>query len=305
MAIGAVDKIIVCWDVEAVFDDGGGNEHVEFVVHKGEHHLFEFALAQLAMADRNARGGNEFLDARRDLIDVFDAVVDEVDLAAALEFEFDGGANDLFIELRDHGLNGHAVFGRRLDDRHVAQTHQRHVQSARNGRGAHGEHVNLLAHLFEAFLVTHAEALLFVDDEQAEVLEPDVFRKQAVGTDQDSTCGFDFFDNLLLLLGRPEAGDHLDVDGELRKAPLERLEVLEAEHRGGREHRDLLAVLHGFERGAHGHFGFAVANIAAEQPIHGCGRLHIVLDGADRRDLVVGLVIVEGVFKFLLEFVVL
>ncbi len=99
----------------------------------------------------------------------------EVDLAAALELDFDGGAHDLLVEFRDHGLNRHAVFGRRFDDAHVAQADERHVQRARNGRGAHGEHVDLLAQLLQPLLVAHAEALLLVDDEQAEILKLDVF----------------------------------------------------------------------------------------------------------------------------------
>ncbi len=44
--------------------------------------------------------------------------------------------------------------------------------------------------------------------------------------------------------------------------------MLEGEDRGGREHGDLLAILHGFEGGAHGDFGFAVADVAAEQAVH-------------------------------------
>ena len=102
-----------------------------------------------------------------------------------------------------------------------------------------------------------------------------------------------------------EARDHLDVDGELREALLERLEMLEAEHGGGREHRNLLAVLHGLERRAHGHFGFAVAHVAAQQPVHRRRRFHVVFDGADGRCLIVGLVVIECVFELALEFVVL
>ena len=65
-----------------------------------------------------------------------------------------------------------------------------------------------------------------------------------------------------------------------------------------------LPVLHGFEGGAHGHFGFAVADIAAQQAIHRHGRFHVVLDVRDGGELVVGFVVVEGVFEFALEFVV-
>ena len=111
-------------------------------------------------------------------------------------------------------------------------------------------------------------------------------------------------DDFFLLLWRSEARDHLDVDGELREALLEGFKMLEAEHGGGREHRDLLAVLHGFEGGAHGHFSLAVAHVAAEQPVHGRRRFHVVLDGADGRGLIVGFAVVESVLELALELVV-
>ena len=49
--------------------------------------------------------------------------------------------------------------------------------------------------------------------------------------------------------------------------------MLEREHRGGREHRHLLAIAQRLERRAHGDFGLAVAHVAAEQAIHRLRRL--------------------------------
>ena len=48
---------------------------------------------------------------------------------------------------------------------------RRHVQRARDGRGGQRQHVHLAAQLLEPLLVRHAEALLLVDDQQAQVLE--------------------------------------------------------------------------------------------------------------------------------------
>ncbi len=160
--------------------------------------------------------------------------MDEVGLASALELHLDGGADELLVELGDDGLDGHAVFGGRLDDGHVAEADERHVQGARDGRGRHGEHVDGGAHLLEALFVADAEALLFVDDEEAEVLKLQVFGEEAVGADEDVdfAVGY-FFEDLFLLFGGAEAGDHLDVDGEVGEAALEGLVVLEGEDGGG------------------------------------------------------------------------
>ncbi len=84
-----------------------------------------------------------------------------------------------------------------------------------------------------------------------------------------------FVDDFLLLLGGAEAAEHLDADGKGREAPLEGFEVLEGEHGGRREHRHLLVVADGLERRAHGDFGLAVADVAAEQAVHRRGGLHV------------------------------
>ena len=54
--------------------------------------------------------------------------------------------------------------------------------------------------------------------------------------------------------------------------------MLEREHRGGREHGHLLAVAQRLEGGAHGDFGLAEADVAAEQAVHGMRDFHVALD---------------------------
>ena len=90
------------------------------------------------------------------------------------------------------------------------------------------------------------------------------------------------FDDQFLFLQRAEPGDHLDVDGELRKPLLERFEMLKAKDRGRSQHGDLFAVLHCLESSAHCDFSFSVTHIAAEQAVHRRCRFHVVLDCADR-----------------------
>ena len=176
------------------------------------------------------------------------------------------------------------------------------MQRARDRRGRHGQHVDLLAHLLQPLLVAHAEALLLVDDEQAQVLELDVFREQAMGPDEDiDLAGCDAIQDRRLLLGGAKAARHLDADGKVGEAPLECLVVLQGEHGGRREHRHLLAILHRLEGGAHGHLGLAVTHVAADQTVHGLRRFHIALDVCDGSRLVVGFVEVEGVLELALQ----
>ncbi len=68
--------------------------------------------------------------------------------------------------------------------------------------------------------------------------------------------------------GRGEPGQLPDDDRELRHPLAEGLEVLVREQRRRDENGHLLAVLHGLERGAHGDLGLAVADVAADDPVH-------------------------------------
>ena len=98
----------------------------------------------------------------------------------------------------------------------------------------------------------------------------------------------------------PEPADHVDAHRKRREPVPQRLQVLKREHGRRREKRDLLAVHDRLERGAHRHFGLAVSDVAAQQPVHRRGRLHVPLDVGDGVRLIGGQLPLEGVFEFLL-----
>ena len=89
------------------------------------------------------------------------------------------------VVLGDDGLDRQAVVRRRLDGAHVARAGQRQIKRARNRRGAQRQHIHQRAQALELFLVQHAEALLLVNDHQAEILEGDVVLQQPVRADDD------------------------------------------------------------------------------------------------------------------------
>ena len=60
-------------------------QHVELARDEVEHHLLELVLAHLAVADDDPRLGHQPLQQAGHRVDRLDAVVDEVDLAAALQ----------------------------------------------------------------------------------------------------------------------------------------------------------------------------------------------------------------------------
>ncbi len=133
----------------------------------------------------------------------------------------------------------------------------------------------------------HAEALLLVDNDQAQVGEADVLAQQPVRADDDVDLPLlrgrdDFF----LLAGRAESRQAADRKRILRHPFAERLVMLFRQHRGRHEHRHLPAILDHLERRPHGQFRLAVADVATQQPVHRARLAQVGLDLARDHELI-------------------
>ena len=147
----------------------------------------------------------------------------------------------------------------------------------------------------------HAEALLLVDDQKAEILELHRFLQQLVRTDDEvDLADREIVERFFLLLRRAEAGEDVNRDREGREAADGGEVMLLGQD--GRRHQDrhLLAVQDALHRGAERDLRLAEADVAAEQSLHRGRGLHIPLDLGDAAELVVGLGVGEALFKLLL-----
>jgi hypothetical protein len=131
-----------------------------------------------------ASGTSDFQFARG-LFDGVHFVVQEIHLAAALQFALEGFADQCRIPGADEGLDREAMRRRRGDDGQVTQPGHGHVEGARDGRCGEGKQIDFGAQLLQLLLLAHAKALLLIDDQQAEVLELHIRLQQLVGADHD------------------------------------------------------------------------------------------------------------------------
>jgi hypothetical protein len=177
---------------------------------------------------------------------------------------------------------------------------ERHAQRARDGRGREREHVHLGAQLLHLLLVAHAEAVLLVDDEQAQVVELGGFGQQLVRADHDVHRAIgNALDGGGDLLARAKARDLGHLHRPLAEAVHQRLVVLLGQQRGGRQKGHLLAARDGHEGRAQGDLGLAKAHVAADQAVHGAGRDHVLDHGVDGGVLVGRLLEAEVVGELL------
>ena len=293
--VGALDdERVRLRDVDPRFDDRRRDEHVGVAREERVHPLLEIALAHLAVRDEEAEAGAELAQLLAHLLDRLDAVVEVERLAAARVLALERDLDQLLVVLAHGRPDRPAPLGRRLDDRDVAQTRERHVERARDRRRGEREHVDLEPQRAEQLLLGDAEALLLVEDDEAELLRDHVAGEDAVRPDEDVDLAGGEVGEHLLRLGRlAEARDHLDVEREVAEALAEGVPVLLGEDRRRAEHEHLPAVDGDGERGPDCDLGLAEADVAADEPVHRPRRLEVLLDGLDRPGLVVGLAVRE------------
>ncbi|MNX98757.1 hypothetical protein D3C86_1311770 [compost metagenome] len=294
--VGAVDQDGVGGrHVDAGFDNRRAEQDVVTPRHEVAHHALQLALVHLAMGHGDTRLGHQFHQPGALVLDGLDLVMKEVDLPAALQLAQDGLADHAVFLASHEGLDCQPLLRRRGDDREVAQALQRHAQRARDGGSGERQHIHLGAKCLERLFLAHAEAVLLVDDDQAQALELHVVGKQLVRADDDIDGAFvDLLDGRVDLLPGLEARQLHDAHRPFGKAVGQRLEVLLRQQRGRREHGHLLAAEHGHEGGAQGHFGLAEAHVAADQPVHRLARGHVRDHGGDGGGLIRGLLETEA-----------
>ncbi len=243
--------------------------------------------------------GHLLAEERGDIVEIGDARHHVEALPAAIALAQERFAQCDRIERRDKGAHGQPVHGRGGDHRHLAHASECQLQRARDRRRCQRQHMHILAKLLEPLLVAHAEMLLLVDDEQAQILELDGFGEQRVRADHDVGLPvFQLLPHPRHVLRGNEAAGLRDLDREAPEALAEGLEVLAGEQRRRHHHRDLLAFHHGDERGSQRNLGLAEAHIAADEPVHRPALGQVLGHGLDAGELVVGLVIGEARQEF-------
>ena len=143
----------------------------------------------------------------------------------------------------------------------------------------------------QPLFVLHAEALLLVDDDQPQIVRVHVAARAAGACPRAPARRLWRSPRASAFccsgVRKRESTSTVTPEG-VEALSLKEVVVLPGQNGGGHQYGTLFAVHHALERRPDGHLGLAEAHIAAEQPVHGLGTLHIVLDhhrcsGAGRR----------------------
>ena len=291
------DERIRVGNIQARLNNRCAQQHVNLAVPKIANHRIQLFLTHLAVANANARFGDELMQLGSHLVDITHAVVHVEHLASAQQLAANG-SHHLRILIGSHiGEHWQAVLWRGGKSRHLANARQRHLQRARNRGCGHGKHVNVGLQSLERLLMFHAKALLLVDNHQAKLFELDLGVEQLMRADHHVNCAFaQRFQGFLGRCRRLEARQRLDGDRETGETFAEGFKVLLNEQGGRHENSHLVTVHHCLESCSQCDFCFSKAHVSGEQAVHGSRRLHILLDFVDRAQLVRRLLVGEGIF---------
>ena len=137
--------------------------------------------------------------------------------------------------------------------------------------------------------LVHAELVLLVDDDQAQMAKLDVLLEQGDGADDDvDLAPLDLGERLVAFLAGQAAGDEDAPDLAILEIPLDAQEVLRGENLRRRHDGGLRLVGDGQQSGVERDHGLAGADVALEQAVHRRGPAHVLGDLRDAGVLIVG-----------------
>ena len=175
------------------------------------------------------------------------------------------------------------------------------MERARDGSRRKCKDIHILLKLLDLFFVRHAEPLLFVDDEQTQVLVNHILREHPVCADDDIHKPLlQILHCLLLLIRGAEPAQKIDADREILQ-PLYKCIIMLLGEDGGRHQIDhLLSLLDRLKCSADGDLCLAVPHISADQPVHDLRALHIMLRVLNGLELIFRLLEGKHLLKLLL-----
>ena len=140
--------------------------------------------------------------------------------------------------------------------------------------------------------MTHTKVLLFVDDQQTQIVKLGVLGEQSMSANNNihKTCCHVFARFFCVLCTyKPRQGS--DFNGKSAKAFRKTLVVLARQQSGRRNDCHLHARHRCNERRTHRYFGFAKAHITANKTIHRLARAHVCQNITNRTKLIIGLLV--------------
>src|SRR6267378_366468 len=269
-------------DVNADFNDGGGDEDLRLVLAEALHDFFFFVAGEAAVQEAELELGKNF--ARQALkffhggfqleLRFLDDRINDVTLVACGDFAAEKFPNAGEMLLRGHARDDGRAAGREfIENGNVEVAVEGEREGARDGRRRQHEKMRRAAmrggFIHQALALEDAEAMLLVNGDEAEAGEFDVVFDERVGTDDElRLAGANAIEDDGFLRSFQAADEQLDaIAGFGEDAPRGK-KVLHGENFRWSHERGLRTVFDGDHRRLQRNDGLAAADVALEETIH-------------------------------------
>ena len=136
------DERVAVAHIHAGLDEGGADQHINFIVQQLLPYRRNLFLGHFAVGHPHAGAGHHLAHPRGTFLDGLHPVVQIVYLPSPCQLLADGLRDDALVIFQHIGLHRAALHRRLLDEGHVPDAGQRHIQGTGNGRGGQGEHIH-------------------------------------------------------------------------------------------------------------------------------------------------------------------
>ena len=297
------DQGVGVGDVQSGLNNGGGHENIDLAVHKLVHDPLQLSLIHLTVCVGKGGLRHQLFQPGGDICNVVDPVVDIIHLSAPGQFSADRLPDHLLIVFAYKGLDGQPVLRCLLQHAHIPDADEAHMKGPGNRGRRQRQHIHIFLQLLDFFLVGHAEPLLLIDDQQAQVLEGHIPREHSVGADDNIHCPLlQSCNGLSDLSPGSEPAHQLYCHGKILHSLDKGCIMLLGKDSGGHQVDHLLSLLNCLEGGTDGDLRLAVAHVAADQTVHHLPALHVRLGGCDGIQLVLRLLKGKHLLEFLLPY---
>ena len=168
------DHRVCIGNIQSGLNNARRDQHIDITVNKIIHNAFQFSLLHLPVGKGDPGLRYQRTHSCCDIRDRIDTVIYIIDLPASCQFAGDRFPYQFLIVFHHKRLDRETVLRSFFQYAHVPDPDQTHVQGTRDRCGCERQHIHILFHLLDLFLMSHAEALLFIHDQQTELLEADI-----------------------------------------------------------------------------------------------------------------------------------
>ena len=131
----ANDNGIDVGNIHTGLDNGGRDQDIDLAADKIIHEIFQLGFGHAAMAEFDPGFRNQLTQPVGDQVYIVDPVMDVIDLSSAGQLPYNGFPDHFLIIFHDIGLDGDTALRRFLQQAHIPDPDQAHMEGPGNGRG--------------------------------------------------------------------------------------------------------------------------------------------------------------------------